>query len=132
MDSIRSFRADTTQRGYILIVVLAILTLISLLTVATYLTTSTSLKNSVHEVDHRYALDIAERASKLAAQEIAQQFADPNGDIFPPVGSYSIEAQGIIFSQLLEKGPLRRTFDGKVWPQYFTTDCSGKGIHKGF
>ncbi|MFH4416155.1 MAG: hypothetical protein WDW19_03865 [Neisseriaceae bacterium] len=106
MDSIRSFRADTTQRGYILIVVLAILTLISLLTVATYLTTSTSLKNSVHEVDHRYALDIAERASKLAAREITQQFADPNGDIFPPVGSYSIEAQGIIFSQLLEKGPL--------------------------
>ncbi|MFH4415867.1 MAG: hypothetical protein WDW19_02380 [Neisseriaceae bacterium] len=123
-------RLNSHQRGYILIVVLAILVLISLLITATYIVTATSLKNSAHEMDHRYALGLAEKASQIASREISQQFADPDNDIIPPVTS--LKAGTPILRQLAEESAALVTLDGKKWPQSFTADCAGRNGHKGF
>ncbi|QRN40673.1 MAG: hypothetical protein GKC53_00600 [Neisseriaceae bacterium] len=125
-------RLNNQQNGYILIVVLSILVLISLMVVATYVTTELSLKSSSYDSDRKYALSIAEQASKIAAKEVAQQFANPQNDIFPPITDYDQSEYPVIFSQLLEGGVALKTVDGKTWPQYFTNDCYGRGKYPGY
>ncbi|MCV2509746.1 MAG: hypothetical protein N4Q32_04850, partial [Neisseriaceae bacterium] len=79
-----------------------------------------------------YALSIAEQDTKIASQQIAQQFSDPQNGILPPITDYDQSQYPVIFSQLLEGGSALKTVDGKEWPQYFTNNCSGRGKYPGF
>ncbi len=118
------------QGGYVLTVVLAILVLISLMVTATYIETDSSIKGSANVADHRYARAIAEEASQIASQQIAEEFEDPSSGILPPITSLP-QREGI-YLQVQEGGPKLKTLNGQEWPQYFTANCGGLGKHPGF